>query len=410
MAQPTSPASAYGAAGLVDAFKEQFPQITLNQLSDMERDFLKWVPKKDNLVGDGIWVPMRFAKPQGLSSNFAGMQASHTEGQTEKAFITRNRYYSGISVDAEAMYASRDTMGAFFEVKVKELEDVIKQHGEELEKALWGDGSGIKGTIASITNANPSVITLTVPEEVANFSYGEYLECRDGATDRGGDERIASVNYDAGTLTMTSNVVADHAWAAGDTLIRGTADASASDYNALLKGVSAWIPETAETSGTFLQMDRTKDVERLQGFRQGYAGSIEETVKNLCTKGARLGAKFSSGWLTHGNWNRLEIELGSRAIRDEGSDVAFGIPNLKYNSSRGPIRFMPGTFMKEDTGYLLNRDTWTLHHMRGLPHIVDDDGLNAIRGEGFDGIEIRIRHWAGLSCEGPKHNARFAIG
>jgi hypothetical protein len=404
-------AAASTLAALADAYKELFPDRRLEQLALMDRDIMRWLPKADDLEGDGIWIPMRYGAPQGLSTDFAGGQANVTSGLVKKAYIQRNRYYGFVALDDEAVRAARSRKGAFYGVKEVEIEDMIQAVAQELETHLWRDGSGTKGVISSITAAVPSVITLTNPEDVANFAVGEVLEARDsaGSTDRGGDEAITAVDPDAGTITMTTDVATDHSWAATDILIRGTVGAVASDYNGVVNGLGAWIPATAETSGTFLNMDRTDDIVRLQGFRQSYLGSIEETVKKLRSKMGRYGARPDSVWLSHDNWHRLEIELGARAIREDGMAATFGLPSLKYASPKGVMRIFAGAFCEENVGYLLKRDTWKLHHLDGLPHIVMSDGLRATRGQDYDGIEVRARYWAELACDAPKHNGRFVI-
>lgn len=405
----TSAASTLTA--LADAYKERFPDDVLQQTAFMERDLLKWLPKKDDLTGDGIWVPIRYQPPQGLGSGFAQMQANITAGKVKKAFITRKRYYGGVALDDEAIRAARDRTGSFYDMKEGEIEDMIMNVAQELEKHLWRSGTGALGTISSITSAVPSVITLTNPEDVANFAVGMNLESRSsGGSDRGGDEPITAINIVAGTITMTSNLVADHSWAATDVLVRGQASAGASsDYNNVVNGLSAWIPAAYETSGTFLQMDRTDVPHLLQGFNQAFLGTIEETVKKIRSLQSRFGGNPDSVWLSHNNWHRLEVELAGRAIRHDGSAETFGIPSLKYAAPKGTLSVMAGAFCPEDVGYLLKRASWMLHHLDPLPHIVMTDGNRSLRGADFDGVELRARYWCELSCRSPKDNARFVI-
>lgn len=400
---------------LADAYKELFPDRRLEQLSLMDRDILKWFPKADDLVGDGIWVPMRYSMPQGLGSRFQQGQDNTTSGKVAKAFLERNRYYGFVSLDDEAIRAARDRKGAFYGVKEVEIEDMIQMVSQELEAHLWRDGSGALGQISSITTATPGVITLTNPEDAANFHIGMVLEAATGTagTDRGGDEKVTAIDYDAGTVTMTTDVVTDHSWAVNDYLYRGdfaeSSTNTGSDRGNVVKGISAWIPAVAETSGTFKSMDRTDDIVRKQGFRQSYLGSIEESIKKLRSKMGRLSAKPDSIWLSHDNWHRLELELGSRAVREDGTAATFGLPSLKFASPKGLMRVYAGAFCEEDVGYLLKRDSWKIHHLDGLPHIVMSDGLRATRGQDYDGIEVRARYWMDLCCDQPFHNGRFAI-
>lgn len=406
--------SALGASNrtnLAAAFKELFPDRRLEQLSLMDRDIMRWMNKKDDLEGDGIWVPMRYGMPQGQGSRYAQAQSNVSSGKVKRVFIERNTYHSFVSLDNEAIRASRSKKGAFYGIKEVEIEDMIQMVSQELEAHLWRDGTAALGRISSITNANPAVITLTNPEDAANFHVNMPLEAATavGGTDRGGDEVVASIDYDAGTLTMTSNVTADHSWAANDYLYRGAVDASDGDRGNVVQGLASWIPATAETSGTFLSMDRTDDVVRLQGFRQSYLGSIEETIKKLRSKMGRMSSNPDSVWLSHDNWHRLELELGARAVREDGTAASFGLPTLKYASPKGVMRVYAGAFCPEDVGYLLKRSTWTIHHLDGLPHLDMSDGLRSIRSRDADALEVHGRYWAELACDGPFHNGRFAI-
>jgi hypothetical protein len=176
----------------------------------------------------------------------------------------------------------------------------------------------------------------------------------------------------------------------------------------MVTGVSKWIPATAETSGTFLSMDRTVHTTYLQGSRQTFTSSIEETIKKLLTKMGRVGARPDSGWLSYNDWLKLEMELQGKARREDGKDSPFGLASLVYGGPQGPIRFMVDPFMADGRGYLLRRDTWCLHHLDGLPHLVTDDGNSATRGADYDGLELRVRMWMELACTQPKDNGTFA--
>lgn len=408
---------------LADAYKELFPDRRLSQLSLMDRDIMRWFPKKDDLEGDGIHVPMRYGMPQGLGANFGQGQANVTSGKVKKTFITRNRYYGFVALDDESIRAARSKKGAFYGIKEVEIEDMIQMVGQELEAHLWRDGSGVLGTVSSVATG---VVTLTNPEDVANFHVGMPIAALEGAADTARTDTvtaISAIDESAGTISFPDDKTDVDGWVANDRLIRCQVGASITagldmtggvgsvlcDYNNVVNGLSAWIPATAETSGTFLTMDRTDDVTRLQGFRQSYLGSIEETIKKLRSRMGRYSSRPDSIWLSHDNWHRLELELGARAVREDGSAASFGLPSLKYASPKGLMNVFAGAFCEENVGYLLKRDTWAIHHLDGLPHLVMSDGLRATRGQDYDGIEVRGRFWAELACDAMFHNGRFVI-
>jgi len=415
-------------ANLANAYKELFPQIRLNQLAEMDRDLFKWLPKKDDLVGGkssgGYYhVPVKYGMPQSIARQFGTAQTNSGvsgtgAGKVTRFELARNAYYGVLALDDESIRAARDRNGAFYDIKEAEIEDMVKQISMELEKHLWRDGKGVSGVISAITTATPAVITLTNADDVANFHVGMLVGANDAdtaatATDRDGAEAVTALDLDAGTITMTSDLVTDHSWAVGDFLFRNDADGEAGEGDGgsnLVIGLAGWIPETAESSGTFKgSSDRPDDVQRLQGFRQSYLGSIEETLKKCAAKMRRLGGNYDTIWLSHTNWHRLEQELGSRAIRDDGSGSPFGIPSIKYASPDGVKSVMAGAFCPDDVGYLMKRDCWTLHHMDPVPHIVTTDGLRMARLSSADGVEVRVRMWVDLACREPKNNGVISI-
>ena len=399
---------------LAAAFKELFPDRRLEQLAMQERDLMKWMVKKDDLEGDGIWIPVRYGMPQGLGSGFAQGQANVTSGKVKKTFIERNRYGAFVAIEDEAVRAARSKKGAFYGIKETEIEDMITAVSQELEIHLWRDGAGTLGVVSSVSTG---VVTLTNPEDVANFQVGMAvvaLESTSGTTPRTDTvSAVISIDADAGTIAFTDSKADGDTWAVNDRLVRGklgesVSTAAVSDQDSVVHGIAAWIPATAETSGSFLSMERFDDIQRLQGFRQDYLGSIEESLKKLASKMGRYGARPDSVWLSHDNWHRLELELGARAVRTDGTAATFGLPTIKYSGPKGSLAIYAGTFCPEDVGYLLKRDSWTIHHLDGLPHIVMEDGLKSLRGDG-DFTVVRSRFWAENACDAMFHNGRFAI-
>lgn len=398
-------------------FKDLFPDRRLMQLAILDHPFLTWLPKADDLEGNGIWIPYRIGTPQGFSSQFyasaatdMGAQNNVTSGTAAKAFIEAKDYYGVVSLDSKSMRQSRSNMGAFVRMKETEIEDMVKQMGQELAIHMWKGGEGYIGRRASASGA---VITLTNAADAVNFQPKQYIQF--SATTSGGSLldsgqalQVSKVDYDAGTVTFTENISEISGQGNNDYLFnRGNYSVSSSALR-MVTGVAKWIPTTAESSGTFLQMDRTTHVQYLQGHRQTFTGSLEETVKKLVTKMSRVGGRPDSAWVSFNTWLKLEMELQGRAYREDGKDNPFGLSALVYGGPGGTIRFYADPFISDSVGYLLKRDTWCLHHLDPLPHIVKDDGNTATRGQDYDGLEVRVRLWCELACSNPKDNGTFA--
>lgn len=187
-----------------------------------------------------------------------------------------------------------------------------------------------------------------------------------------------------------------------------------------IKGIPAWIPSSDPGSGdSFFGVNRSQAPQKLAGHRQDWLGTIEETVKKLDTRVRRINQRPRTLWLSYSNFNRLEMELGARGYRQEnGQKGVFGRPSLMMASPGGSIEVKCSPYCPEDSGFLLDMSTWKIMTLGTLPHLVQDDGLSAIRigaaatgasNGAEDGIEIRWRAFWQLVCPNPYANGRFTI-
>jgi hypothetical protein len=410
-------AASSSKAALPALFKDLFPQRRLEQLAILDHPFLEWLPKADDLDGTGLWIPYRVGTPQGFSSQFyssssanMGAQNNVSAGTAKRAFIEAKDYYHVVSLDNKSIRQARSNMGSFVRLKETEIEDAVKNMSQELAIHMWKDGTGTIGRIGSFTG---KVITLLSAADAVNFQPNQKLQVSDTASggslrDSGEALTVAKVDFDSGKVTCVEDISDIDSVANNDYLFNRGNYSGSGVAQRMVTGVGQWIPTTAETSGTFLSMDRTVHVQYLQGSRQAFTGSLEETIKKLLTKMSRIGGRPDSAWVSFNTWLKLEMELQGRAYREDGKNNPFGLSSLVYGGPGGSIRFYADPFISDSVGYLLKRDTWCLHHLDGLPHIDQADGNMAQRGADYDGLEVRIRMWMELGCTNPKDNGTFA--
>lgn len=422
-------ATLYSASQYSAFVKSRFPQRTIESLVTFGKPFLSDVKKADDLVGDVTYIPVETDHPQGLGATLGGTTGivssstvNHiTSTRGIKWAITRVKGYAMLTVDGETMMAMRNDEGAFFRAREREVKNVLEQLGQQMEMFLWQDGSGSLGTITGDPSGGLT-FTMTTTAQAINIHEGMYVEFQadssgvPGGTARaGGPYLVTGVNYDTGVVTTASGNI-DNAVATGDHVVRFANHAyTGSGTPAGLKGVPAWIP-SADPTDTFFGQARTLYPQKLGGHRQSWLGSIEETVKRLDSKIRRVNQKPKTLWLSYTNFNRLETELAGRGYRmEDGGEGKFSRPTLVMASPGGPVQVKAGPYVPEDAGYLLDMDTWTLHTLGALPHIIDDDGNTALRVQSLSGgaiedsIEMRFRWMAQLVCTNPFANGRAAI-
>lgn len=401
-------------AALTPFFKTRYPQRKVERIV-FDQPFLSQVSRSDELEGVGTVIPLEVDIPQGVSVDLRTAIDNATPSVGKAWTITPATYYGGMRIDARTMFGSRSEQGAFFKVKERDYEGILKQLGMSFEKYMWSAGTASLGTTAS-DPGTATTFTLASPEDAINFH--ENMKIRfyadssgvPGTERAGGTRTVTGVNYTSGVITVSAAL--DAALGSGDHVVRD------GDVNAVAKGVPAWIPSADPSATSFFGVDRSLHPQKLAGWRQAWLGSIEETALKLDSLMRRVSQKARVLWLSYSNWNRLSHELGARAYRpDNGEGAKFGRPSMFMLAPGGAVEIKAAPFVQEDAGFLLDMDTWKLMTLGKAPHVVEDDGLTwrvigvASRDGSLaeDGVEMRLRAWMQLVCLNPFSNGRIAI-
>lgn len=346
--------------------------------------------------------------PQGTSATFATAKANKTNSQLKDFVLTRNKQYSLASIDNETLEASEGNANAFLEAAITEIDGAIHSAARQLGIALYGTGSGAIGQL-SATSGVTTVITLADVESVTNFEVGQTLvlsTANGGGTVKTGSTRITNVDRDAGTVTVaTSLATFSPVGAVNDYIfVEG-------DYDQKLKGLRAWIPDSAPSSSPFFGVDRTSDVTRLAGIRfDASAMPIEEGLIAAASRAAREGAKVDVVFMSYSKYADLEKALGSKVqYIDMKVNPEVGFRGIQINGPRGPIRVVADQNCPNDRAFMLQMDVWKLYSLGKAPKILDTDGNKMLRDNDADSVEIRVGFYAQLGCRGPGFNVNIRL-
>jgi hypothetical protein len=397
-------------------FKQRFPQRKIEDLVAYGKPFLSQCMKSDELVGSKTNVPLSFDSPQGMSAALTTAIANATSTRGINWVIEPEAYYAALTIDAKTMLASRNNEGAFFRSREREMENILEQMGQVFEMSLWQTGSGSLGQLLADPGTGTN-FTLKDAADAIKFHVGMkvnfYADSGGalGTVRAGGTRTISAVNEDTGVIEVTAAL--DAALALDDHVVRE------GDNNNYVVGVPGWIPATAPAVGggdSHFGVDRSVAPQKLAGHRQSWLGSIEETAKRLDSKIRRINQKPKQLWLSYENFNRLDLELGARGYRDEDKgEGSFGRKRLMMTTPGGGVEVKTAPYLGNTVGFLLEPSSWKICTLGPLPHVVEDDGLTAIRitnGTGNaaeDGIEIRLRAFWQLVCVNPYANGRITI-
>ena len=383
--------------------KTMYPRDVLKDMTFDNNPFLGMVAKNENAGGEGIKVPVIYGNPQGRSASLSTAITNKGNTAGKSFLLTTVEDYSVASITRKVMMQSKGNDKAFAEAAEVEVDGAINTCVRSLAKALYGNGSGSLGQVAS-----ESTVTLTLLDinDISNFEVGMVLKADTvdgGGTVNSGSQTVSGIDRDAGTLTAATNWTTGIAsLAANDYLFQE------GDYDAMLKGLAAWVPSTAPGATSFFGVDRTADVTRLGGVRVvGTSMPIEQALLKAAAKVSREKGKPNAAFINDVQYYQLILSLGSKVEyvkQGVTADVYFS--GVVLHGPRGPIEVYPDPNCPSDRGYVLQMDTWELHSTDAAPHIFDiDNDQEFLRESTADAYEVRVGYYAQLGCKAPGWNA-----
>ncbi len=398
--------SALDTSSASAVLKQYYSNQRVQQLTYLNAPLYAMVNKVKDFYGSNYPLPMRVTNPQGRSNTFSNAQAQKTPSVYRTFTLTRASDYSLASISTEAILASETNPGAFLKLATAEIDGALDSLRRSLSWALYGDGSGSLGAVASISVANPAVITFSSVESIVRIEVGQLLQARLGATTRlfatgRATATVTAVDRNLGTFTVD----ADNSGGTS-TIIAGDTVNVVGDYNAKLTGLAGWIPASAPSATLFFGVDRTVDSTRLGGVRVPSLGKpIDEALIDGARRAGRESGNPDHAFMSFDKYAELEKTLGAK-IRYIDVDVAgISFRGIEVSGPQGTIKCLPDRDCPTDRIYMLQMDTIALYSLKEPVMIVDLDGNKMLRESAADAFEVRCASFSQLGIDAPGHNA-----
>jgi hypothetical protein len=369
------------------------------------------MPKETDFYGDYKKVPLKYAPNAGRSSAFSTAQTNASNVKNIAFLLDRESDYAVAKLSNELILASKNNAGAFVSALKQEIDSAQQNIANSAAQAVYGSGSGKIGQISATSNVGTATITLANPEDVVFFEAGYKIvasTANGGGAVKSGSVTIQSVNRVTGQLTATGN------WSAGiGTIAAGDFLFIEGDYDSKMKGLAAWLPSTAPTSGdNFFGVDRSTDVTRLAGWRGDLSSlPIEEALIEGGYLIGRDGGKVDHVFMSFDKYADLIKSLGAKVqfVDVMAKDAGIGFQGVKVNVGKSIATVIPDRNCPSDKMYMLQLDTWKLSSLEGMPMILDMDGLKSLRVSNADALEIRVGYYANIYCQVPGFSGGFTI-
>lgn len=405
------PAGDATIAALTNILKTRYDQKVFHQLFYRKAPFMGQVRKDEKFGGNNARISLRYGAPQGGSFQLPVAMANVTSSSDVGFLLTRAKDYQVSGISGEALAAGDGDENTIYNTLRGEMEGSMRNLNRSLQIAGWRNGGGQRFQLNNSTAAT-TVATLLQAADITGVEVQMKVDLSvdDGYNNggalagvrAGGPLTVVAVDRTAGTVTFNANIstltgagVADYAFRNGD-------------YSLGCAGVLRWLPNVAPTTGdNHFGVDRSVDPVRLAGVRYaGSGGNKEETIIDAAELAGREGAEDLTCFLN--NLDRADIikSLGSKAIYEpvDSTDGDIGYRALNIEGPDGTIKVFSDVNVPRGKFFLLEMDTWVLKSAKGVPRILDDDGLKMLREANNDGYQWRMGGYFQYGCEAPGYN------
>lgn len=387
--------------------KEYYSDQRVTQLTYKDAPLYAMLDKRKDFYGENFPLPMRVTNPQGRSATFSNAQAQKQPSKYTSFFLTRTKDYSLASITSEAIMASETNPGAFLRLATAEIDGAMESLKRAIAWALYLDGNGAIGTIAT-AGLSGATATLANAEDIVHFEVNQTMNAWSALT--AGTQRswatttaptVIAVDRDAGTVTFSENVTGGSA-----TLAAGDYFFVAGDRGLKLKGLSAWVPDTAPTSGdSFFGVDRSIDATRLAGSRLVMTGKpIDEAIIDMARRLGREGGNPETLFLGFSKYASLEKTLQQRVKYVDTEVAGISFRGIELSGPKGKVTVYPDQDCPQNRGYMLKMDSMAFYSLKEPVQILNADGNQMLRESSADAYEVRIATYSQLGCVEPKSN------
>lgn len=422
-----SPITQSAVAGIL---KELYDDQKVQWLTYKDNPTLAMLKKIESFPGKYYPVPVVYGLTQGASATFSSAFNNQSSPLVAEFLVTRVADFSLASIDGQLLAAAQTDPGAFIDGAELMIDAAFQTATNRLASAIFRNGAGTIGQIASVVNisGNNYTVTLSNPDDAVQFEGGMVLMAVQNVdasgtapTDVG---TVTSVNRNAGTMIVNSSTNIASDWPAtywlavqGD-LPNATNNnfqpSGSTTTNSLLKiaGFAAWLPIAGPGgSDSFFGVNRNLDVQRLAGVTfDGSALSLEEALLQGTGRIALNGGRVDTGICSYATYTALITSLGSKVQYIDEKIGEIGFRGVQVNGANTVMSVFPDRSCPDGVIYCLEMDSWVLRSQNPAPHVLKYmDEIEILRVPGQDSAELRVGSYCNLYTNKPAHNGVIVV-
>lgn len=386
--------------------KRIYPENRIESAMYENNPLFAMIAKKTGQRGEAWHRAIRYSPTTGRSANYGVARANKSGSNIVKVLVTVTQDYSLYSVDSKAMRMATGP-GALVDLFSEEVDAAMDAMNRSFGWGVYGNGGGSCGRLTSGVTLSGTTFTLLNINDVVKFEKGMFIQlsATDGTSGsvKAGHLQVTAIDRDTGVITVDQAISTAIPTAAASDYIFPEGD-----FGAKMKGVDAWVPATAPTSGdNFFGLDRSPDPVRLAGIRVSGSGlSISEAVKKGLQQGFRNGAKTSHIFMNDEKFLQLELELGTNKRYVDTTIADVGFTGIEFVGNGRPVEVYADPNCPSGTVYGLNLKDWSIEGPEKFPFIEAADGTKLLRDETSDSFNGAIKSYHQMVCRNPSQQWR----
>jgi hypothetical protein len=354
------------------------------------------MPKEDGFGGDSFLYAIRYGNPQGVSGTFSRARANAKGSKGKQPRALRTPKFGIVTIDGEAALAAEGNKAAFFNLVTMETDRVLEEVGDSYAFDFYRDTTGLRGRVSSITG---NVLTLTDPEDARNFKEDMTLIADDtvtGLSPRAGTTFVIAVDEDGGKVEVDDITDITGSIQVNDYLFRD------GDPGTCMEGLRVCTPLAAPVRGvdSFRGIDRGVNPNRLGGSRLDDTSlNAEVALGRLAIKISKVGKSHNidQGFLNPTHFFNAAQRLNAKVEFDDGGGTAnYGFQYIMIHTSAGSFKVYSDPDCPMNETRVSRSGSQYIKHLKGLPHVIDLDGLPMLRQSDDNGVEGRIEGFCNL--------------
>jgi hypothetical protein len=394
--------------------KDHYAPGEVAKMAFQENKALGLIKKsRKKMVGGRRWIqPVGYALPGGGSSTFAtAIAAANNTSLYEVWEVTRASHYRLAKVQNEVIEATATGDVDAFEPAFDEFDRAIDAESNWINFRFFRSKSG---AIGRMTNTGFAVTVMSMDDASAVWGVrqGDVLKLTaqaDGSALRAGSLTVASVQRQAGTITMTGNISAGVAAAATNDYVILDGDATLAPA-----GLADWVPDTAPSSTAFYGVDRTLEPEFLGGIRvDGTDGrSVANLLVDMVAAVDNIGGSPDVCFLNPITFGTLAKQMEGKwtvtsASGYDGAKVAsIGYKGFTVNLNGHELTIYTDRCCPVKRIYVLTWSSWVMFSAGPAPNFLQRRAGSIIKvSEASDGYEARVGEYMNFCCATPGWNA-----